>query len=169
MISRAARTAVLAAALCAGAFQAWAEEVRGRVVGVSDGDTITVLDAAKRQHKVRLAGIDAPEKGQAFGNASKENLSKLVFDRQVTADCYKRDQYGREICRVFRGGTDIPLEQLRAGLAWHYARFANEQRPDERAAYVDAEASAKASRRGLWSDKAPQAPWEWRTQKKPAR
>jgi endonuclease YncB( thermonuclease family) len=65
--------------------------IEGRVVGVSDGDTITVLDVSKAQHKVRLAGIDAPEKGQAFGNASKESLSRLVFDRQVEARCHKKD------------------------------------------------------------------------------
>jgi hypothetical protein len=66
------------------------------VVGVSDGDTITVLDPAKVQHKIRLSGIDAPGKGQAFGNSSK-SLSKLVFDRQIEAQCHKKNRYGREV------------------------------------------------------------------------
>ena len=98
--------------------------IEGRVVGVSDGDTITVLDRAKVQHKIRLAGIDAPEKGQAFGNASKENLSRLVFDSQVEAHCHKKDRYGREVCKVLRGATDVNLEQIRAGMAWWYREYA---------------------------------------------
>jgi endonuclease YncB( thermonuclease family) len=71
------------------------------VVGVSDGDTITVLDDSKTQHKVRFAGIDAPEKGQAFGERSKQNLSALVFQKHVEARCHKKDRYGREVCAVF--------------------------------------------------------------------
>ena len=86
----------------------------GRVV-VSDGDAIIVLDARNGQHRVRLAGIDAPEKGQAFGERSKESLSKLVFEQQVAADCHKRDRYGREACKVM---TDVNLEQLRGRMAW---------------------------------------------------
>ena len=69
------------------------------MVGVSDGDTITLLDDNKTQHKVRFAGIDAPEKGQAFGNASKESLSRFVFDKRVEARCQERDRYGREVCK----------------------------------------------------------------------
>jgi endonuclease YncB( thermonuclease family) len=90
--------------------------VEGRVVGVSDGDTITVLDDAKVQHRVRFAGIDAPEKGQAFGNASKESLSRLVFNKRIAARCHKRDRYGREVCAVFVGTSDVGLEQVRAGM-----------------------------------------------------
>ena len=141
---------------------ALADTFQGWVVGISDGDTITVLDATKRQHKVRLAGIDAPEKGQPFGKASKEYLSGLVFQRTVDLDCYKRDRYGREICRVYRGGTDIPLEQVRAGYAWHYVAYAKEQTPQERTAYAKAETDARGMRRNLWQDKNPEPPWEWR-------
>ena len=74
--------------------------VEGSVVGVSDGDTITVLDDAKTQHKIRFAGIDTPEKGQAFGERSKQSLSALVFQRRVEARCHKKDRYGREVCAV---------------------------------------------------------------------
>ncbi len=84
--------------------------VEGRVVGISDGDTITVLDRMKVQHKIRLTGIDAPEKGQAFGDRARESLSRLAFDRQVEAHCHKKDRYGREVCKVLRGGTDVNLE-----------------------------------------------------------
>jgi endonuclease YncB( thermonuclease family) len=93
--------------------------VEGRVVGVSDGDTITVLDRAKTQHVIRIAGIDAPERKQPFGAASKENLSRLVFKRDVEARCYKKDRYGREVCRVYLALSDVGLDQVRAGMAWH--------------------------------------------------
>lgn len=94
--------------------------VEGRVVAVSDGDTIIIFDASKTQHKVRLAGIDAPEKGQPFGNVSKESLSRLMFDKRVEARCHKKDRYGREVCKVMRGGTDVNLEQIMVGMAWWY-------------------------------------------------
>ena len=136
--------------------------VEGRVVGVSDGDTVTILDRTKAQHKIRLSGIDAPEKRQAFGNASKESLSRLVFDHQVTAECHKRDRYGREVCKVMRGSIDVNLEQIRAGMAWWYREYAKEQTPQEREEYARVEEAAKASRAGLWRDAKPVPPWEWR-------
>src|SRR5215831_13774790 len=122
------RALLVAATVAASAAHAAEFIVDGRVVGVSDGDTITVLDAAKMQHRVRLAGIDAPEKAQAFGERSKQNLSALVFGKDVRADCYKRDRYGRDVCRVWvtpsdcRGcglTLDVALAQLTVGLAWH--------------------------------------------------
>jgi endonuclease YncB( thermonuclease family) len=95
-----ARSLFLAAILLA-ARPAPGAEIVGRVVGISDGDTITVLDSTKTQHKVRLAGIDASEKAQRFGERSNQNLSRLVFGKDVRADCYKRDRYGRDVCRVW--------------------------------------------------------------------
>jgi endonuclease YncB( thermonuclease family) len=97
------------------------------VVGVSDGDTITVLDDAKAQHKVRSAGIDAPEKGQAFGERSKQSLSALVFQKRVEARCHKRDRYGREVCAVFVNLPDVGLQHIRQGMAWHYKDYQHEQ------------------------------------------
>lgn len=136
--------------------------IEGRIVGITDGDTITLLDAEHRQHKIRLAGIDAPEKGQAFGNASKRSLSDLAFDREAVAECGKTDRYGREVCRVIVSGTDVCLAQIQAGMAWHFKRYAKEQTRQHREQYATAELDAQADRRGLWGDRDPVAPWEWR-------
>jgi endonuclease YncB( thermonuclease family) len=136
--------------------------IEGRIVGVSDGDTITMLDAEHRQHKIRLDGIDAPESGQPFGRASKQHLADLLANREGVAECSKTDRYRREVCRVLVGGIDVGLEQIRAGLAWFFRRYARELSPDRRQQYADTEAQAQAGRRGLWADAAPVAPWDWR-------
>ncbi|MGB8435359.1 MAG: thermonuclease family protein [Burkholderiales bacterium] len=120
--------------------------IDGRVVGVSDGDTITILDLDKRQHKIRFNGIDAPEKKQPFGNRSRQILASLIFDRNVRAECHKRDRYGREICKILDDSRDIGLEQIRAGLAWWYRAYAKEQSPDDRERYEQAEQEARARR-----------------------
>ena len=147
------------------AILATASELRGVVVGVTDGDTITVLDDSRKQHKVRLAGIDAPEKHQAFANGSRQYLSSLAFKKQATLDCYKTDQYKRQVCRVWVAGKDIALAQVQAGLAWHYKRFQKEQTLAERATYARAEADARASRLGFWQPDRPVPPWEFRRQR----
>lgn len=131
-------------------------------MGISDGDTITILDAGNRQLKIRLSGIDAPESHQAFGQKSKANLSALVFNRQVVAQCAKTDKYRREICKVMVGGIDANLEQLKAGMAWWYRYYANEQPLQDQEAYEAAEFNAKIRRLGLWADKNPTPPWDWR-------
>lgn len=141
----------------------------GRVVGVSDGDSITVLDSAKRQHKVRLAGIDAPELKQAFGQASKRNLSALVFGKTVVVETEKRDRYDRQIGTVLVEGRDANLAQIEAGLAWHYKQYAKQQSPVDQKLYSEAESDASSSRRGLWKDRNPQAPWDFRRQKRELR
>jgi len=92
-------------------------QIKGRIVGVHDGDSITLLDADNRQHKIRLDGIDAPELGQPFGRASKQHLAELLASREAVAECSKIDRYRRKVCRVMVGGTDAGLEQVRAGLA----------------------------------------------------
>lgn len=94
---------------------AHAETLTGRVVGISDGDTVTVLDVQKVQHKIRLAGIDAPEKTQPFGNRSKESLSELAFDKTVTVETDKRDRYGREVGKVLVNGRDVSRSRLLEG------------------------------------------------------
>lgn len=121
------------------------------VVGVSDGDTITVLDGNKVQHKIRVAGIDAPEKSQDFGNRSKEHLSDLVFGKTVNLPEAKIDKYGRTVSRVLIGSKDAGLEQIKAGLAWHYKKYEIEQSPADRASYSAAEIQAKSGHLGLWS------------------
>jgi endonuclease YncB( thermonuclease family) len=153
-----------AAALAVAAGLAHAHEVEGRVVAVQDGDTVTILDAARVQHRVRIAGIDAPEKSQAFGEASKQSLVRLVHGRHVEARCPKRDRFGREVCSVFLGARDVGLEQVQSGYAWWYREYAREQTSADRATYEAAETDARAARRGLWNDPGPQAPSAFRRQ-----
>ena len=140
----------------------YAAELTGLVVGVSDGDTITVLTVDKTSYKIRLVGIDAPESRQAFGQASKQHLSALVYKKPVTVLWDKKDRYGRTLGKVMVDGTDVCLEQIKAGVAWHYKRYASEQPAQDRADYVAAEDRAKGERIGLWSDARPTAPWDWR-------
>jgi endonuclease YncB( thermonuclease family) len=153
---------VLAALLATAATQIGAVEVQGKVVAVADGDTITVLDDAKRQHRIRVAAIDAPEKSQAFGSRSKEHLGRLAFGQRVTCDVIKTDAYGRSVANVFASSVDIGLAQIEAGMAWHFKRYASEQSVSARQKYEAAEVSARTARRGLWADKAPVPPWAWR-------
>ena len=118
-----------------------------------------MLSDGNEQHKIRLNGIDAPEKGQAFGKVARNHLASLVEGREVRVEWRSKDRYGRILGTVFADGIDVNLEMLRAGLAWHYKRY------DKTPAYAQAEAEAKAARRGLWSDKAPINPEEFRHSK----
>lgn len=153
---------VLSAVLTLGATSAFSHQLGGRVVAVADGDTLTVLDADKRQHKVRLAGIDAPEKRQPYGTKSREHLAALVFRRHVEVEFKKTDRYGRVIGKVVVANVDAGLRQVTSGMAWHYRVYAREQSPVSRDAYAAAEAEARAAGRGLWSEKSPQPPWDFR-------
>ena len=148
--------------LLALACTAHAENITGQVVSVADGDTITVLDADKVQHKIRLAGIDAPEKKQSFGNRSKESLSELAYDKAVTVETDKRDKYGRQVGKVLVNGQDVNLVQVERGMAWFYRQYQREQSPNDRRLYEAAEDAAKADKRGLWRDTDPKPPWEFR-------
>ena len=139
-----------------------AETLTGRVVGITDGDTLTLLDATKNQHKIRLAGIDSPEKGQAYGQHCKQRLSDLAYDRVATVESNKLDRYGRVIGKVLVDGQDVNLEQIRRGCGWHYKKYQNEQSLDDRLSYNNAEESARASKIGLWVEKEPTPPWDWR-------
>jgi endonuclease YncB( thermonuclease family) len=85
-----------------------------------------VLDAGQVQHKIRLGGIDAPERGQPFGTVSRQHMAQLAFDKQAKADCYKVDRYRRLVCTVYVDGKDVGLAQIDAGLAWWYRKYANE-------------------------------------------
>lgn len=142
-----------------------AATLEGWVVGVHDGDTITVLDADKRQHKIRLAGIDAPESKQSFGTRSKQHLSDLVFNKPVTVQWSKRDRYDRIVGVVIVNGGDVNLEQVRAGMAWWYRQYAKEQPAGSRQSYEIAENDARTKEQGLWSDSNPIPPWEWRSKR----
>ncbi len=96
---------------------------QGNVMGIQDGGTITVIDTSKTTHEIRLSGIDAPEKKQSFGNASKQALSDMVSERKVTIEYEKDDRYGRKVGKVLVKGGDANLAQVRAGLAWHYKKY----------------------------------------------
>lgn len=164
MISKVLR--ILAAATLLMPLLASADSIEGRVVKVSDGDTVTVLDAQKTQWKVRLVGIDAPEKKMPFGQRSKQNLSDLVFNKQVAIEYSKRDKYGRILGKIIVDGLDANLEQVKSGLAWHYKKYQKEQTEGDRTAYAEAEERAKSAKLGLWSDNTPVPPWDWRRAQK---
>lgn len=146
-----------------------ADTLQGRVVHIADGDTVTVLDSSKTQWKIRLMGIDAPEKKQAFGNKSKQHLSDLVFNKQVTVEYSKKDRYGRTVGKIVVGGIDANLEQVKAGLAWHYKKYQIEQSQEDRVLYAHAEEQARTDKRGLWLDKDPITPWDFRKLQKQKR
>lgn len=143
-----------------------AESITGRVVGVSDGDTITLLGEDNTQYKVRLAGIDAPEKKQAFGNASKKSLSDLVFSKQVVANWSKKDRYGRLIAKVVFNNSDINLMQIQRGMAWFYSKYKYELIQEDRIEYLQAHENARNKKVGLWADSLPEAPWDFRVSRK---
>lgn len=132
-----------------------------RVVKVSDGDTITVLDDENRQSRVRLWGIDAPESKQAFGKASQKHLAKAVAGKDVRLEIKGKDRYGRIIARVWIDNEDVCLRQIRDGFAWHYKHYA----PDE-IEFAKAEEKARERHLGLWQDRNPIPPWEFRRQKR---
>lgn len=150
----------LAAALFAMATLASAETITGKVVGVTDGDTITVLTEDNRQVIVRLADIDAPEKNQAFGQVSRQALSDAVFFKAVTVDIIKIDKYGRSVGYVSANGEDINRRQLQGGHAWVYREYLSRKN------YLNDEGAARRARSGLWKDANPQPPWEFRHGKK---
>jgi endonuclease YncB( thermonuclease family) len=134
----------------------------GEVVGVTDGDTITLLDRENRQIKVRLAGIDAPEKRQPFGQKSKASLSELTYRKTVTVTTGKNDRYRRVVGKLLADGQDVNLEQVRRGMAWHYKAYEREQSAVDRVTYAAEEDVARNLKRGLWSMPGAQPPWEFR-------
>ena len=137
---------------------AWAD-LEGRVVGVTDGDTIKVLFGT-RQLRVRLTEIDAPESRQAFGQRSKQSLSDLCFAKPVRLVDQGQDRYGRTLARVYCAGTDANREQIRRGMAWVFDRYVT-----DRSLYADQD-EARAAKRGLWSDAHSIPPWEWRAERR---
>jgi len=152
--------------LSVAALPAQAQDLVGRVVSVHDGDTVKVLDAGKVQHNIRLAGIDAPELNQAFGRVSQRHLSAAIHGKAVVVRWAKHDKYGRIVGTILLDGQDVNLDQVRAGLAWHYKRYEQEQPPAERVTYANAETEAHAAHMGLWQDAKPVPPWEYRKAKK---
>ena len=150
--------AIFIVGLCLVVNGCWAAELAGRVVGVIDGDTIDLLTPEKQQVRVRLAGIDAPEKKQAFGTVSKQALSDLIYGRDVPVGRPTKDRYGRVVGKVLLKGVDTDLKMVELGLAWHYKQYAREQSVVDRKLYAEAEDSARATRTGLWRDAEPVPP-----------
>lgn len=160
---------ICAVVILFGSTNAFAQTISGEVVSVADGDTITILeiqDNGKVQRKVRITGIDAPEKAQAFGAASKEAMAALAFRQRAVAECRGTDRYGRFLCLVRVNGIDVGLRQVETGMAWHYVKYANTQPREEAVAYALSESQARASHAGLWRDigtsQPPVPPWDWR-------
>lgn len=127
-----------------------------RVVGVSDGDTLTCLAAGNKQIKVRLAQIDAPESRQAFGTAAKDKLSSLVYGKVVSLKVQDTDKYNRTVAEVFVGGINANKEMVRSGYAWAYRQYLKDQQ------YITLENQARAAKRGLWAEPNPINPSDFR-------
>jgi endonuclease YncB( thermonuclease family) len=154
-----ASIAAIVALTCALAKDA-PQTITGRVVGVHDGDSITVLASGNEQHKVRLDGIDAPELKQAFSQQSKQTLSDLVFDKSVVLRVIGKDRYKRTLAVVVVNGLNVNLEMVQRGMAWRYEKYSKD------AELLAAQEAAKEGRLGLWRDPEPVAPWDWRAKGK---
>jgi micrococcal nuclease len=139
-------------------FQCEQPHYAGKVVGISDGDTFTMLNKNHTQLRIRLYGIDAPEKRQPFGKDAKKFLSDLIFEKNVSVQEIETDRYGRTIAIVKLGDRIINEEILKAGLAWHYTQY------DDNPLWDALEASAQVKRKGLWAQDHPTAPWHFRKQ-----
>ncbi len=148
----------LVLSLWAPAAMAWT--LTGRVVAIVSGDTIKVRDERQVQHTVRLAGIDAPEKFQQYGQRSLDSLRELVFQRNVAVEIPGQDRSAPRVGKVLLEGRDMNLEQLYLGAAWY--NKAPSLTPEDRQAYAEAEADARVRRAGLWRDTKPIPPWEYR-------
>ena len=146
-----------------------------QVVAIADGDSLTVRDSNGLTHGVRLAGIDAPEHGQPWGDRSKQNLSRMALNQNARIEWSERDDYGRIVAKLWVIPADAPcqaadcprtldtgLAQVTSGLAWHYKKYERDQSAEDRHRYADAESEARVRRLGLWRDPAAAPPWEWR-------
>jgi endonuclease YncB( thermonuclease family) len=129
---------------------------RWLVVSVHDGDTVLCLDGDNTQRKVRLVGIDAPEIGQPFGTKSRDGLRALVLRKSVLVHEHGEDRYGRTLGSLEVDGGDVALLMLSSGLAWQFTRYSDDE------VLAAAEDEARAARRGLWADREPVPPWDWR-------
>ncbi|MBX9964075.1 MAG: thermonuclease family protein [Burkholderiales bacterium] len=148
--------------VAAAAQAAESQSLRARVVSVTDGDTVTVITPAKKKMKVRLGGIDAPDKKQPFGKAAKAALSDLVQGRDVDLIGSKPDRREPFVAKIVHEGRDVNLELLRMGLAWWHVKFPEEQTAEDGEVYAAAESDARDAGLRLWSDFGAVPPWEWK-------
>ncbi|GEO11793.1 thermonuclease family protein [Segetibacter aerophilus] len=135
------------------------DTISGKVVRIIDGDTFTLLTADQKQEKIRLYGIDCPERKQPFGTVAKERLSELVFGKSVHVEFKTYDRWKRIVGVVFYEKENINESVLKCGLAWHFTKY------DDNSKWRDMEKSARQKKIGLWADAKPVPPWEWRNQK----
>jgi len=139
-----------------------ADTFTGRVVEITDGDTLILLIG--RQHRtIKIAAIDAPERYQAWGDPSRTNLSRLALNQTAVATCTQLDRSGNNICKLTVSTLDIGLEQIKDGMAWWFRQDANEQSAEDQSVYGSAELMAKLTRQGLWRDTNPIPPWRFRS------
>ena len=138
----------------------YAQKFSVKVVSITDGDSFTAINADNLQLKIRLFGIDAPEKKQSYGNKSKEYLSSLIHGKNVMVDVQSKDRYGRYLAYVYSPeGKDVSLLMIHEGMAWHFTKYDNND------VYEAAQNLAKKAKRGLWADPSPVAPWDFRSNK----
>ncbi|WP_373649027.1 thermonuclease family protein [Schlesneria sp. DSM 10557] len=137
-------------------------ELSGKVVKITDGDTCVVL-VGQQQVKVRLASIDAPESRQPWGTRSRERLGELVHEKEVVVSVAGKDRYGRVLGTLIVDGRNVNEILVSEGFAWHYVAYSKSAR------LTRLEQEAREAKRGLWADKDPIPPWEWRKLQKPAK
>jgi endonuclease YncB( thermonuclease family) len=135
----------------------------GKVVAISDGDTFRLLTDKKQTVRVRLHGIDAPEKGQDFSTQSRQVLSELVFGKEVSLEQRDKDRYGRVVAVVYSNGLNVNEEMLRRGMVWHYKEY------DKTEAWAELEQKARSNKTGLWQQPSPTPPWQFRKEKRTAK
>ena len=139
---------------------AQAEIIRGKVIKIADGDTLTLLTDSDKKIRIRLAGIDTPERKQPFGNTAKNALAKLVFQKKILIETQTKDRYGRIVGTVFLDNQNVNNELIRQGMAWVYKKYTNNK------TLYELENKAKTKMVGLWADENPIAPWDWRRGKR---
>jgi len=149
---------ILSIALSVFTFHSVGEEIRGKVTSVTDGDTLKVLDG-KEVIVVRLEGIDAPESKQPFGTQAKKALSDLAFGKEVAVRWGERDRYGRILGHVYAGDLWVNKAMVERGMAWFYHKSKTKE-------FIPIEAAARLRGIGLWKDKDPVAPWDWRARQR---
>ena len=142
-------------------------KLKGKVIKITDGDTVNVLDVINQTLKIRLAGIDAPERGQPFGKAAGKFLASLINQQTVCVNWYKHDKYQRLVGVITHEGEDINLAMITAGYAWHSKKYQHEQSEADRGLYNNAEQQARSDVIGLWSQPDPVTPANWRKGNRP--
>ena len=143
-----------------------AETVKGKIIRVVDGDTVLARTVDNKKIRIRLSGIDAPEKKQAYGIESKKFLENLISSKIVKISISKKDKYKRYLGMIFLNKTNINLELVKSGNAWAYRRYLKKMNKKLKEAFIKAESHAQFQKIGLWGKKSPVPPWLWRKKNK---